>query len=261
MGYIYKITNTITNKCYIGETKESNPETRWKKHKNTIKNGVGCPALRDAVKKYGIEFFKFEILIICFDEDRYKYEIEYIKKYNSKVPNGYNILDGGPGGSFQGKKHSEETKKRISEKLKQKYINNPLLKKEISERNKILLNSQIIKSKIKEGILNSKIYKQTIKKKKFHTEETKNKIKESVKKYYNESNIIERRKLISKSVGIKVFQYDLNYVIINTYASFAEASRQSGIPNSTIKKCVKNNTNNRGFFWKKENIYTSEDLK
>ena len=63
MGYIYKITNKITNKCYIGETKQSNPESRWKEHKNTIKNGVGCPALQDAVKKYGIDNFKFEILI------------------------------------------------------------------------------------------------------------------------------------------------------------------------------------------------------
>ena len=103
MGYIYKITNTITNKCYIGETKQSNPESRWKEHKNTIKNGTGCPALKDAVKKYGIENFKFDILLICFDEDRYKYEIEYIKKYNSQVPNGYNILGGGPGGGFEGK--------------------------------------------------------------------------------------------------------------------------------------------------------------
>jgi len=49
MGFIYKITNTITHKCYIGETKQSNPESRWKKHKNTIKNGLGCPALQDAV--------------------------------------------------------------------------------------------------------------------------------------------------------------------------------------------------------------------
>ena len=92
MGFIYKITNIITNKCYIGETKQNNPESRWKEHKNTIKNGVGCPALQDAVKKYGIENFKFDILLICFDEDRYKYEIEYIKKYNSIVPKGLFIL-------------------------------------------------------------------------------------------------------------------------------------------------------------------------
>ena len=63
MGFIYKIINIITNKCYIGETKKSNPESRWKQHINTIKNGVGCPALQSAVHKYGIENFKFEILL------------------------------------------------------------------------------------------------------------------------------------------------------------------------------------------------------
>jgi len=262
MGYIYKITNTITNKCYIGETKQSNPESRWKEHKNTIKNGVGCPALQDAVKKYGIENFKFDILLICFDEDRYKYEIEYIKKYNSKVPNGYNILDGGPGGGFEGKNHSEDTKTRMSEYMKQKYIDNPELKKEISERNKILMNSEIIKNKIREGMIHSKKYQQMIKDKKvgninntLHTEETKNKIRESLKKYYNEKyhiNTLKHREAMAKSVGVNICQYDLNNTLIGTFISFNDASRQTGVPSSTIKKCVKDNKPNRGFIWKKE---------
>ena len=140
MGFIYKITNTINGKCYIGETTKTDPEKRWKEHKSTIKRGVGCPALQNSVIKHGIDNFKFEILIICFDEDRYKYEIEYIKKYKTLIPNGYNILEGGPGGSFKGKKHSEETKQLLSKNNKQKYIDNPELKKEMSERNKIYFN-------------------------------------------------------------------------------------------------------------------------
>jgi group I intron endonuclease len=61
MGFIYKITNTITNKCYIGETIKADPEKRWKEHKNTIKRGVGCPALQNSVIKHGIENFRFDI--------------------------------------------------------------------------------------------------------------------------------------------------------------------------------------------------------
>ena len=156
MGFIYKITNNITKKCYIGETVKSDPEKRWIQHKNTIKRGIGCPALQSAVIKHGIDNFKFEVLLICFDEDRFKYEIEYIKKYNTMVPNGYNILEGGPGGGFKGKKHSEETKKLMSKNNKQKYIDNPELKREMSERNKKLMNSDIIKNKISEGMINSK---------------------------------------------------------------------------------------------------------
>jgi group I intron endonuclease len=162
MGFIYKITNTINGKCYIGETTKSDPEKRWYQHKNTIKRGVGCPALQNSVVKHGIDNFKFEILIICFDEDRYKYEIEYIKKYNTLIPNGYNILEGGPGGSFKGKKHSEETKQLLSKNNKQKYIDNPELKREMSERNKILMNFDIIKNKISEGMNNSNKYQQMI---------------------------------------------------------------------------------------------------
>lgn len=267
MGFIYKITNTISKKCYIGETVKPDPEKRWIQHKNTIKRGIGCPALQDAVKKYGIDNFRFEILLICFDEDRYKYEIEYIKKYNTLVPNGYNILEGGPGGSFKGKIHSDETKKKISENNKQKYIDNPELKKEMSERNKIIMNSQIVRNKICEGIKNSKKYQQMILDKKVgnfnnrpHTEETKNKIRESVKKYYGENqknkrdqiNIIKHRDAMAKSVGVKISQYDEHNNLINIFVSISEASRQTGITKSSIQNFVKYNTINRGFIWKRK---------
>lgn len=36
MGYVYKITNIITNKCYIGETIKNNPYLRWNEHKQKI---------------------------------------------------------------------------------------------------------------------------------------------------------------------------------------------------------------------------------
>jgi group I intron endonuclease len=118
MGYIYKITNIISKKYYIGETKKNNPQLRWNEHKRKIEQGIGCPALQDSVKKYGIENFTFEILIICFDEDRYKLEMEYIKKYNSISPNGYNLTKGGEGGGFHGKKHSQKTIDKISKIMK-----------------------------------------------------------------------------------------------------------------------------------------------
>ena len=207
MGFIYKITNTINGKCYIGETTKSDPEKRWKEHKSTIKRGVGCPALQNSVIKHGIDNFKFEILIICFDKDRYKYEIEYIKKYNTLIPNGYNILEGGPGGSFKGKKHSEETKQLLSKNNKQKYIDNPELKREMSERNKI---------------------------------------------YYNKNNIIKHREAMGKSTGVKIGQYNLNNELVNTFISISEASRQTGVPKTSIQQFVKNNNNNRGFIWKRE---------
>jgi hypothetical protein len=85
----------------------------------------GCPALRDAVIKYGIDAFVFEVMIICFDMDCDRWEREYIKKFNCMVPNGYNILEGGQGGAgFRGKTHSAETVDRIQASMK-KWYNDP----------------------------------------------------------------------------------------------------------------------------------------
>ena len=61
--------------------------------------------------------FEFKLLIICFDEDMNTYEIEYIRKYNTLVPSGYNLREGGNNG-----KHHEETKKKISTTLKNKTL-------------------------------------------------------------------------------------------------------------------------------------------
>ncbi len=159
MAYIYCIKNKITNKSYIGESKKKDVNWRWSEHKKNIKNNKGCPALRDAVIKYGIENFEFSVIIVCFDDDRFIYEKEYIKKYNTVVPNGYNITNGGEGGGFQGKKHTEQVKADIRNKSKQKYIDNPELRKQISERNKIIMKNPEIREKIKNGLLNSEKWK------------------------------------------------------------------------------------------------------
>jgi group I intron endonuclease len=197
MAYIYRIKNKITKKSYIGESKGKDVKWRWNEHKKTIEKNKGCPALRDAVKKYGIENFEFSIIIICFDDERFKYEKEYIKKYNTVVPYGYNITSGGEGGGFQGKKHTEQMKTDLRNKSKQKYIDNPELRKQISERNKIIMKNPEIREKIKNGLLNSEKWKKAKQenrtgnyKNNKHSEEMKNKISEGLKTYYaNNPNI------------------------------------------------------------------------
>jgi group I intron endonuclease len=109
MGYIYKIVNKIDGKTYIGQTIQD-LEERWRQHRKTNSN---CRYLKSAIKKHGIENFNFKLVCICFDDDLDKYETTYIKKYNAMVPNGYNLREGG-----NSSKHHEETKKKISEKLK-----------------------------------------------------------------------------------------------------------------------------------------------
>jgi len=246
MAYIYRILNKLTKKCYIGETKSKDVIWRWNQHRQKIEINKGCPALRDAVKKYGIDNFEFSVLIICFDDDRFKHEIEYIKKYNSVVPNGYNITNGGEGGGFQGKTHTEEVKNIIKNKLKQKYIDNPDLKKQMSERNKIVMSTPEVRDKIKNGILNSEKWKKVIEDKRIgnyeqvkHTEERKNKISESLKKYNANNN------------KIKIKQYDINNNLLNEYTSISDASRKTSIQRKMISLYLRGKTNIAGgFIWK-----------
>jgi len=223
MGFIYKITNTISNKCYIGETKKSNPYLRWNEHKRKITQGIGCPALQDAVKKYGIENFKFEILIVCFDEDRFKYEIEYIKKFNSISPNGYNLTKGGEGGGFYGKKHTTNVVKNISKKSIQNYINNPELCKEVSDRNKILMNNLETKKKITNSILNT-----------------------------DRCKMLKEKKLSFKDLKVKVSQYSMDNEFIKSYESIKQAEIETGVKRKNISKMINGKVNSTGgYIWKR----------
>ena len=88
---IYKITNLINGKIYIGQS--IHPERRWMEHKQKAKNGKERHAIHLAIEKYGEENFSFEIL--KWTENYNREEIDMIKKYNSLVPNGYNITGGG----------------------------------------------------------------------------------------------------------------------------------------------------------------------
>jgi group I intron endonuclease len=197
--------------------------------------------LRDAVIKYGIENFIFTVIIVCFDDDRFKYEKEYIQKYNSVVPNGYNVTNGGEGGGgFQGKKHSEEVKNKIKNTLKQKYIDNPELKNQLSERNKIVLNIPEVKERMKLGMLNSEKYQKAIRAPRAPTtDDVKRKISEGLKKYNN------------KIKPIKIKQYDINNNLLNEYTTISEASKETSVTRKAISLYLREKTKTAGgFIWK-----------
>lgn len=108
MGYIYRITNKLNGKVYVGQTKQEVRE-RWYQHKSPNSR---CPKLRNAIQKYGVENFSLDIICICFDDDLCRFEIEYIKKYDS-YENGYNATLGGESATAW----SEEMRKAMSEKM------------------------------------------------------------------------------------------------------------------------------------------------
>lgn len=111
---IYKSTNHITGKVYIGQTTQT-LEKRVKNHIKESKTDKNRPFM-SAINKYGKDNFIFEIIDSATDlEELNDKEIYWINYYNSVSPNGYNITGGG-----QGKKMmvTNELSKRISKGLK-----------------------------------------------------------------------------------------------------------------------------------------------
>jgi group I intron endonuclease len=252
MGSIYRIKNTITNKYYIGCTIQNDIQKRWSSHRQLAKKDKGCTALKEAFKKYGIDNFKFEILIICFNEDCFKYEKEYIKKYNSLVPNGYNISEGGNGGAlFKGKHHSEETKLLLRNKSKE-YHNNPENKESHSKKIKEAMEKS---EKWKKALAEGRVSQNRKGKKYKMSDSDKEKISKRLKEYFNKGNNINKEKIsriMTEKFGKKVIQYDINNIYINSYPSISEAVRQTGVSRTSIQYCISGRLKTGGgFIWKK----------
>jgi len=137
---IYLIINLLNFKKYVGITKYT-LEERFLQH---TKRGF---ILTEAIKKYGKDKFSIELIEEVETSERaYELEQYYIKQYNTKAPNGYNLTDGGDGlygvviseedrkrrsavmkklhkekrTGMHGKNHSEETKKKMSDASKGK---------------------------------------------------------------------------------------------------------------------------------------------
>lgn len=95
---IYRITNLITNKVYIGYT--SNPKTRWNKHcRSALTSAYPKRKLYRSVLKHGIEHFTFDVIYQSLNKDHTKHVMEnyFITEYNS-LAHGYNMTNGGEGG-------------------------------------------------------------------------------------------------------------------------------------------------------------------
>ena len=103
MAYIYKITNLINNKCYIGKTLNTIQE-RWREHCSDYKKrDEEKRPLYSAMNKYGIENFKIEEIEQCNEDivnDREKYWIEYYSSFKK----GYNATLGGDGKAYLDRK-------------------------------------------------------------------------------------------------------------------------------------------------------------
>ena len=108
---IYKITNKINGKMYIGQTIRTLSH-RKNGHYTNYKNNVHTK-LYDAMRKYGWDNFEFEPICSCLNIDVLnKMETFFIKYYNT-IENGYNMYEGGDNNSMFNSAIKEKHLKRM----------------------------------------------------------------------------------------------------------------------------------------------------
>lgn len=213
VGFIYKATCKLNNKCYIGETSRSF-EKRKIEHINASKNlkhkSRNCHFYR-ALRKYGENNFEWEIVEICKSSDKnslyddlFKLEIQYIEKYNT-FNNGYNSDLGGIGS--KGRVTSEETRTKL------RLIN---LGRKMSSETKERLREQRIGKNI--------------------SEEHRLKIKENTKKACE--NNPERSKKIKEGLQLGVNVFTEDGILINNFPCIKDGSKFYNVdPSYVTKNC------------------------
>ena len=161
---IYKIVNNINNKIYIGLTTKD-LSRRIAEHIRENKSYI-----QKALNKYGLESFTISVIDHAESKEILKEKEKYwIKFYNCKSPNGYNLTDGGDGlinptqevrdkisntlmghdatSGFTGHNHSKESLEKMSESLKVT-MNKPEVKEKLSKANKDKPMKEATKKKI-----------------------------------------------------------------------------------------------------------------
>ena len=155
MGYIYKITNKINGKVYIGQTKKT-IEERFQEHLKKAKIHTNR-YLYDAMNKYGYENFIISQIEKCPDNNLDEREIFWIAFYqsNNKLY-GYNMTAGGGGGNtWINNPHKEETSKKLSQANKgKKHKMSNEWKQNVTKANEEKKTIQINKDEFEKDIKN-----------------------------------------------------------------------------------------------------------
>ena len=136
---LYKITNLINGKVYIGQS--IHPDKRWWEHRNKAKKNFDKYPIHLAISKYGEKNFSFEILE--WSEDYDNREKELIQEYNSISPNGYNVAIGGSSILLKGENHprntvTDENLYRVIEDLRNGKLTDRAIAKKYSLTDKII---------------------------------------------------------------------------------------------------------------------------
>ena len=236
MGYIYRIKNTITGRCYIGLTTRS-VECRWDEH-------VGSAAidtkgvLYDAIRKHGKDAFEISILEQHESlEDLCKAEIRLIAEHKTHASlGGYNLTIGGDGVvGHTGWHHTDEAKAAISagNTGKKRTV---VMKQKTSELTKIAMDNPAIKKKCGNSMRGKK-----------HKPESNEKRSASLERAWADGRFKERSNNGGRP-GFKIACIDDAGNIIESFPSIKQ-TQSKGYIHSRIRKVLDKNIECYGYRW------------
>jgi group I intron endonuclease len=111
--YIYKITNLVNQKVYVGQTVQKNPKMRWYDHQASARKGKKSP-LYNSIRKHGVDNFAWEIIDSTLSvDDLNKKEAVWLDHYRN-LTEVYNIREAG-----NNKLHSDKSILKMQESQRQ----------------------------------------------------------------------------------------------------------------------------------------------
>lgn len=283
-GIIYKYTDKINGKIYIGQTVNEKARIQQHKYYSSLENNK--KGFHGAIKKYGWENFEYKVLfkIHCNNEQDLintlnSKEIISIKYFNS-YKFGYNMTRGGEG--CLGVKVTEETKqkqslvkkgRKLSEETKKKFSllrrgeNNAMYgkhhteetRKRLSEKHKGKVISKETREKISKFQKGKIISKETLLKRS-------KALKGRIFSEEHKKKISQRRKGIP-TWGREVVQFSLDGIFIKEYSSLSEAERQTGTDKEAIRSCCTRadrgveNARSTDYIWRYKSDWDGNNLK
>lgn len=263
--YIYLITNLVNDKKYVGQTIQI-PQKRWNEHRWLASNNKTQQYIHKALRKYGVDNFKFEVIDECSSHDELnEAEIEWITRYDTFLGEGYNMTLGGM--SLLGYSHTQETKDKISvankgntyclgkklledtkEKIRQKALgrtHSEETKQNMSEQRKGERGSFYGKSHTDES--NEKNRQSHLGKK--ASNETKKKMSD-MRKGKNNSNYGKRGGQASGAKKVIKIDIDTKEIIECFFSLIDAASSVNTNPTYLSKFCRNKELTFKGFYWR-----------
>lgn len=213
---IYKITNKINGHSYIGLS--THIEDRWEYHKKPYNwKRESRKTLYQAIQKYGIDNFDFEVLEECSPEELGEKEKFYIAKYDTYY-NGYNMTKGGEDNKGESHPSHKLTEEDVID-IRTRY-DNLERRKEVYELYKDRIGesgfSKIWKGETWKSIM-MEVY--TPENKKYHLHDTANKGSSNGRSRLNENEVRDIRLRRKNGEQMKVVYEDYKDKL--TYGSFS----------------------------------------